>query len=784
MINKIRIKELIPSTLIVFFLVFHVSAISSQALDPALLQNLTSEQIEAVKNELNQKNIIGNEQPPVIQESTIKKETNETDSKEDTLEKYGYNFFTSVPTSVTAVGDLPLPADYKISILDQFTVILSGSKQQIFDLNVQLDGTILFPELGSISVVGETFGEIKRKLRNLVEQSYIGVNLDLSLKNLAAKKITIVGAIEAPGTYLVNPFSTISSALTYSGGISEIGSLRNIKLIRSNGQEFYFDLYKLLIDGDRAEDITIQAGDVILVNPAKQFIELEGEINRPAIYEIKEDDTLKDLVKFGAGFTNIANKKNIDYKVLDIESSSIKLLNNQDINSPLTNIISVKVNPYNSKNTTSIVVSGAVKEPGYYELSENETFQDFIKRLEFIDVYPWLAVLEQFDDINYERKSILINLNDKDTYDSIKMIPNSKLFLFNIYEIESFKKYTFEEPVKREQDPKNHSLELSEISKKLINDYSLRINHQDNTYIMPVYGRFEINSFVDLLGLDMSNVDSSVSYVSPLSDISYNDDFRNLNLVANKFHTVTFRTSANDLIDITIEGAIDFPGQYTLKSNSNINDLYKLIGQFKDQAYYDGIILVRESVKERQIKALERSKIELNNLLAMQASSNQSQADINSLNLLALSIDPENLGRVSGNFSPLSQKSDNTILRDGDRIFVPLRINTVSVVGEVQNQTTFEITDKIKTSAAINLAGGFSDFANKRKVYIIKANGLTVKANSFLIGNSNLEPGDTLVVPRKIINENPIFKALQPVTQVISDLAFSAAALESLSNSN
>ena len=173
MINKIRIKELTPPTLIVFFLVFHVSAISSQALDPALLQNLTSEQLEEVKNELNQKNIIENQQPPVIQESTIKKEINETDSKDGTLEKYGYDFFTSVPTSVTAVGDLPLPADYKISILDQFTVILSGSKQQIFDLNVQLDGTILFPELGSISVVGETFGDIKRKLRNLVEQSYI-----------------------------------------------------------------------------------------------------------------------------------------------------------------------------------------------------------------------------------------------------------------------------------------------------------------------------------------------------------------------------------------------------------------------------------------------------------------------------------------------------------------------------------------------------------------------------------------------------------------------------------
>ena len=124
---------------------------------------------------------------------------------------------------------MPLPNEYKISLNDQFTIILSGSKEAIFDLNVNLDGSILFPELGSISVVGETFQEVKTKLKNLIEQSYIGVQIDLSLKNLSAKKITIVGAVKTPGTYLVNPFSTISSALGYSGGISEIGTLRNIR---------------------------------------------------------------------------------------------------------------------------------------------------------------------------------------------------------------------------------------------------------------------------------------------------------------------------------------------------------------------------------------------------------------------------------------------------------------------------------------------------------------------------------------------------------------------------
>ena len=124
------------------------------------------------------------------------------------------------------------------------------------------------------------------------------------------------------------------------------------------------------------------------------------------------------------------------------------------------------------------------------------------------------------------------------------------------------------------------------------------------------------------------------------------------------------------------------------------------------------------------------------------------------------------------------------ILRDGDSIFIPVKPNTISVLGEVQNEITFQFKSGLSASSAIKIAGGFNEFANKRQIYIIKANGLTVKANSFLIGNPKIEAGDTIIVPRKLVTENALLKALQPVTRVISDLAFSAAALESLSNSN
>ena len=371
------------------------------------------------------------EELPVIDESLEMNKSME-DANIISGKKYGYDYLSSTPTSLTAVGDLPLPNDYKISLRDQFTVILSGSKDAIFNLNVKLDGTILFPELGAISVVGLSLQEVKDKLSQLIEQSYIGVNIDVSMQNLSAKKITIVGAVKTPGTYLINPFSTITSALAYSGGVSEIGSLRDIKLIRNNKVVLSFDLYDLLIKGDRSKDLTLEAGDTLLIDAASKFVEISGAVKRPAIYEILEGETLEDIVDFALGFNQTANKTNISISFLDLKQSQIVKKNVSSLNQSLTNALSINVFNYLSEDKSDIQVLGAVKEPGFYSLSENERLEDLINNLEFIDVYPWLAVIEQFDDDNLIKSSSLFNLNDPNTYRSIKLLPNSKIFFANI----------------------------------------------------------------------------------------------------------------------------------------------------------------------------------------------------------------------------------------------------------------------------------------------------------------------------------------------------------------
>ncbi len=753
-------KKLFAITLVPLILVLSTHAYS-QEIDPSLLKNLSPEQIEMAKSQIAKSN--SSEKPkPTTKEST-KKTFKDDDINNSANKKYGYNYFSSVPTSISAVGDLPLPNNYKISLNDQFTVILSGSREDIFDLNVNLDGSILFPELGSISVVGETFQEVKTKLKNLIEQSYIGVQIDLSLKNLSAKKITIVGAVKTPGTYLVNPFSTISSALGYSGGISEIGTLRDIKLIRTNGKTYSFDLYKLLINGNRSDDITIESGDVIVIDPAQQFINITGQVKRPAIYEIKEDENLDDLINFALGFTQIANESNISLEVLDIKSSSIKNINVDNPEYGLSDVLSVTVNPYVSKNVASVKVSGAIKEPGFYYINDKETLEEVINKLEFIDVYPWLAVLEQFDDDSLVKSVTLFNLKDPNTYRSVSVLPNSKLFFANVNSREFG--------------------EISDLAKSLIDDYSLRINHKQDEYNIPIFGRFSVESFINYLGLDMSDVESEARYISPLDNIIVNANYKSMQFIAKKYHTVSFRSPVNDLIQVTIQGAVDFPGTYTMSPQSVIQDLYDLGGTFKPEAFLEGVIFTRKNIRDRQIESIQRSKEDLNRALLTLQQEGETINNIDVYTSLLETKEPANLGRVAGNFEPQSQITKDTTLLDGDTLFVPIKPSVINVLGEVLNPIAFQYERNISVSSAVYYAGGYRDYADKRNVYVIRANGLIeLSSRNLFTRNLKLEPGDTVVVPRRININNPISKTLLPMTQVLSDLAFSAAAIESLQN--
>jgi protein involved in polysaccharide export with SLBB domain len=283
----------------------------------------------------------------------------------------------------------------------------------------------------------------------------------------------------------------------------------------------------------------------------------------------------------------------------------------------------------------------------------------------------------------------------------------------------------------------------------------------------------------------MSGVDEISTYVSPLDDVVVNSDYKNMQFTAKKFNTINFRSPENNLITVSVSGAVEFPGTYTLNDDSSIEDLYQLLGKFKSQAYMEGIILTREVIREKQIISIQKAKEDLNAAILTSSQRGENIGDINIIQALSNKIDPQNLGRLAGDFSPKSQTSINTILFDGDSIIVPKNPNSINVIGEVLNPLAFEFSNGMSISSAINNAGGYQEYADKRKVYVITASGITVKANrNIFTRNISLKPGDTIVVPRKIISPNPGIEALIPITTILSDLAFSAAALDNLRSNN
>lgn len=397
--------------------------------------------------------------------------------------------------------------------------------------------------------------------------------------------------------------------MEYSKGITEIGTLRKIKLIRVNGDIFYFDFYKLLIDGDRSKDISVEAGDVILIEPADQFVRLSGSIRRPAIYEIIEGEELKDLIKFGLGFQE-TTPSDITLKMLDRKTRTFINKKVSDLSTDLSDVFSV-------------------------------------------DVYP-----------SYKRG------------------------FYNFY--------------------------ASEV------------------------------------------------------------------------------TPANDLINVYVSGAVNSPGTYTLESNTTLDELYRIIGEFKPEAFNDGIIFTRLSIREKQLESLRKFKLDLE---AAKKSSSDTGADIGNINIieaLSESIDPKNLGRISGDFTPGSSTSSNIILKEGDSIIIPTKPYTINVFGEVLNPTAFEYSRRINVNQAINTAGGLKSYADKNRIYVIKANGIVKKQSRSIFTkvltlgifprNLKLEPGDTVVVPRRIVTRNNAIQALIPITQIISDLAFAASAIDNLND--
>ena len=708
-------------------------------------------------------------------------EINEKDQDSDAKEKeykideklriFGHDYINTIPTTISATTDLPVPGEYKVSLGDKLRIIFSGSKDEIFTTTVQLDGTIIFPELGKILVLGKNFNETQKTIEELVNSSYVGVNVNISLVELNAKKISIIGAVKSPGVYLVNPFTTVSNALAYAGGVEDYASLRAITVISPDGRTATFDLYDLLIKGDRSKDFTISAGDTVKVEGTNSLVKIHGSVLRPSIYEFTQLDTYQDLIDFTLGLDENGDSDNITSTF--IASNTIK---SEKVN--LDSLVKLELKEIlvgRNVRTSSkgILVKGSEVTEGYYELG-SDSFSNFIDNLEFSDeIYPFYATYEQTLNSGLENRFLTFSLADKDTYSDFKLTKNSKITFFSRKDFLANENNSQNDNGKGDSERINNGAILDMIQQDFIQLYI-----GTKYFNPPLAGKVTPKEIHEYFGSSENFLVDNVNIVTSKGLITnaYEKSIDSKNIF-----TITIPRKKDDLILVSIEGAVNAPGLYTLPSTSNLIDLYSVAGGFSENAYPDGIIFKREKIKKQQIDGINQAKIFLTSQL-IQNSTKDTNLDIKQFLETTEIIEPE--GRVAGNFSMDSNFNElkKFILEDADSIIVPSAPQQVLIIGEVLSSKAVLYEDGLDLYDYVSMAGGFTDYAKKRSVYIIRANGSAETIGGSVFSKQlKIYPGDSIIVPRDL-GKLDTLPLVSIATKIISDLAFSAASLNAIQN--
>ena len=695
---------------------------------------------------------------------------------------FGFDFINSIPKSISTTSDLPVPSDYVISLGDKLKIILTGGKNAIYSLQVGMDGSILIPELGAINFFGDSIKDIRKKIKQLVELSYVGVDVSVSLETLAAKKINIIGAVKNPGTYIVSPFSTITSSLSYSGGFEDYASLRNIVVLR-DGEKINFDLYEFLILGSRDSDINIQQSDTILVQATNNHVEIAGAVNRPKIYEYKSDDKYSDLINFALGLKregdelNISVLMNEDGRKITKKISKNNIIANQNIEALY---VGKSVNTIDK----GVFISGNAVTSGYYA-STDADMSEFLKNLKFSsEIYPFYATYQSTISSGLMVKSSAFSLSDPDSYSDLKVSNNTDIHFFDRKDLDIL---NFEEEKtlsdlliveEKIEDEEKEDKENKENPIYNVNGSDLvSVSLPGESLSIPLKGKISPRQIHLFLG---SSSDIDYAKVSVVTNKATFTDAYEKYFDAEEIVAISFPSIRENLIEVEIRGEVTNPGNYTVSSSTTLSDLYRLAGGLRDAAFQPGIRFLRDEVKQKQIRAIKEAKSLLTDTMIQKSNSVSAggMVDIEAILQLADLVEPS--GRIAGEFFENSESSNQFLLKNNDSIFIPSTSYEVVVQGEVLNSSSFIFDKSMDYKDYINAAGGFSDYADKRAVFVIKANGLSVTSgNNVFSGQAKIEPGDTIVVPRNL-NQLEALPMISMATKIIADIAFSAASLNAI----
>lgn len=683
---------------------------------------------------------------------------------------FGHSLFSSRNLSFEPSANLATPVNYRLGPGDEVIIDIWGASENTIRQTISPEGTILVRGLGPVHLSGMTVKEANSFLQREFSKIYSGISgtepnseIKLTLGDIRTIQINIMGEVSVPGTYTLSAFSTVFHALYRAGGVNRIGSLRSIKVVRDGKTFADLDVYDFIMKGKMKDDIRLQEGDVIIVDPYQSLVEIVGKVKRPMFYEMKPTETVATILNYAGGFTGDAYKKAIrlvrksgrEHQVFNVDEMdySVFRLDDGDM---------ITIDAVLDRFENRVEVRGAVYRAGLYQLDGTvNTVKQLIKKAEGLrgDAFLNRVIIDrEHEDLSHEIIAIDLGGLLNGTIADIPLQKNDILYIPSITDLKEEETVAIYGEVANPGTflfSKNMTIEdllvqagglLEEAATTRV-EVTRRIKDPKSTSFSSVLGKtftFDIKDGF-IVGGNAENF-----YLEPFDAVYIR-------------RSPAYRRQQN----VVVAGEVLFSGSYSLlKKNERLSDLVSKAGGVTPDAYVKGARLIRKLSDEERRRQNDAIRMAQNG-------EGKDSISIQKLNLSETYTVGIDLEKALAN-----PKSDfDLVLREGDVLYIPEYVNTVKISGSVMYPNTVVYQKGKNLKFYINQAGGYGNMAKKKKVYVVYMNGTVSRLKAR--NASAIEPGCEIIVPSRAEKKH---MAMAEILGISSTTATIAAMVATMAN--
>ena len=658
-------------------------------------------------------------------------------------EIFGMDFFKNPKISFTPNLNMATPENYQVGPGDELLVEVWGATEGNFKQKVDAEGNIFLNGVGRIHVAGLSFSEVKAKINSFLKRIYSGISAPdgsyakiytgVTITQVRTVKVNIIGEVMVPGTYSLSSLSTVLNALYACGGPSESGSFREISLVRGGKKIANFDIYDFLINGSEKGNLGLQDQDVIIVPPYKNRVWVEGQVKRKGFYEMLSTETLANLVSFFGGFTSDAFTNTLVLERIKEAKREVKEIDFSEISKlKMQNGDRLKVHAITNEYQNRLSIGGAVYQPGVYEYKEGMTALDLLNRANGVKKDASLnrgLIFRTENRVDYQTLSFSV----KDLIENkhnITLKDNDSLYIFYKDALQ-YKKFV------KVEGAVNKPQELSYMENMTVED------------AISLAGGLSNGADPSVIEVFRETNDGNFEKLSQAFKVSSNNELKSegevMVLQPNDVVSVRYIKGFTPLQTVSVMGEVLYPGVYSIQSkNEHISDLLERVGGFTPFAYKEGATLVRKKTEEGEIQQEDF----LDELISQESTTDESSK---SLKKVAKKTNEYRIGINISKILKHKHSKYDLLLNEGDMLLIPSERQTVEIRGEVLAPSMVRFQKGLSLRQYIDQAGGFSNRAKKRSIYVLYANG-SIKStrNSLFFKNyPELAPGAIIIVPSK-----------------------------------